>query len=116
MEGILIYCQKHQNIRCAINTIIHYGHLSTKLRCFAPSVINNELPTRPSTAMSINAWLDLNSNVSRLCLVTIPRGLYRTLLLMVVWEVHYLLLMAQNILTLLIDGRNENWLKLIKRA
>ena len=24
-------------------TSIHYGHLSTKLRCFAPSVINNEL-------------------------------------------------------------------------
>ena len=26
--------------------------LSTKLRCFAPSVINDELLTRPSTAMS----------------------------------------------------------------
>ena len=37
------------------------------------------------------------------------RGLSRTLLLMVVWEVHYLLLMAQNISTLLIDGRNEYW-------
>ena len=44
------------------------------------------------------------------------RGLSRTWLLMVVWEVHYLLLMAQNISTLLIDGRNEYWLKLIKRA
>ena len=44
------------------------------------------------------------------------RGLSRTWLLMVVWEVHYLLLMAQIISTLLIDGRNEYWLKLIKRA
>ena len=38
------------------------------------------------------------------------RGLSRTLLVMVVWEVHYLLLMAQNTSTLLIDGRNEYWL------
>ena len=36
-------------------------------------------------------------------------GLSRTLLLMVVWEVHHLLLMAQNISTLFIDDPNEYW-------